>query len=87
MAKHLGRKTDSTAGPGCPDPGKAYGKDEASRKRMIEEHNGYNVADPAVRREWTKKMLEKHGDSQCTEVVEQIDEQVMQISGAPEAGK
>ena len=84
MAHHLGRKKDPTAGPGYPDPGKAYAKDHESRKRMIAEHNECDITDINVRHKWTSRMLQKHGDSHVVEITQQIDEQVMELSGASE---
>ena len=80
LTDRVGRKRDPTSGPGMPDPVKAYA--HADTDDVLREHGGVDIRLPELRREWTMKMLVKHGAGVSIKTAQPVDPVVMELSGA-----
>ena len=80
LADKVGRRRDPTAGPGVPDPVKAYPPDKTDD--VLREHGGVDIRLPEERRDWTMKMLVKYGAGVPIKTAQPIDPIVMELSGA-----
>ena len=79
LAEKVGRRRDPTAGPGMPDPNKAFPADKTDD--VLREHGGVDIRLPEQRREWTMKMLVKYGAGVQIKTAQPIDPVVMELSG------
>ena len=80
VAERVEKRRDPTAGPGPPDPTKGYRKSE--RSAMLEEHGGVDVTDPKLCREWTMRMLVKHGCPSILKSSQKVDPTVLALAAA-----
>ena len=77
IADRVGRSRDPTAGPGYPDPVKAY--KTTSLEDILNEHQGYDVRQPHMKRNWQVKMLQKYSAGSVVRSKIGVDTAVLEI--------